>query len=122
MFFQNCIDNTCLSHLDCKCDDIGSENNTCNKGNGTCLFCKTGFDGAKCEECATNFGPGTMICEDKWKTKKCKKNKNKCDKQNIIINCMKTCGKCEQSNIGKCTQCIEGYYGAGCDLGNNVQH
>ena len=77
------VDNSCLSLLDCDCDEIGSENNTCNQGNGTCLYCKNGFEGDKCEECSGNFAPG--------------------------------------SGIDKCTQCIEGDYGVGCDLGNNVQ-
>ena len=70
----------CFSLLDCDCDEIGSENNTCIQGNGTCLYCKNGFEGDKCEECSGNFAPG--------------------------------------SGIDKCTQCIEGYYGADCDLGN----
>ena len=77
------VDYSCLSHLDCNCDEIGRENNTCNWSNGACLFCKIGFEGDKCKECTANFAPA--------------------------------------SGIGKCTHCIEGYFGVGCDQGNNVQ-
>ena len=78
----NLFANSYFTHLDCDCDEIGSENNTCNQGNGTCLYCKSGFEGGKCEECTGKFASG--------------------------------------SGIDKCTQCIEGYYGPGCDQGNNV--
>jgi len=45
-------------------------------------------------------GPGTTtpgpVCEDKWKTKKCKKQKDagKCNKKAVKKNCQKTCEKC----------------------------
>ena len=57
IYYSNLVDISCLPHLDCGCDEVGRENNTCTKDYGICLFCKHGFDGDKCQECDTHFTP-----------------------------------------------------------------
>ena len=75
------------------CDD---ENNNadCNWDGGAC--CNNDFSGwdtycSACECLDPNAGSGPD-CEDKWKTKKCKKqaNKGKCNKKKVKKNCKKT--------------------------------
>ena len=42
-----------MSFIECNCDQDGSLDGNCNDA-GKC-FCKTGFDGDKCETCAKDF-------------------------------------------------------------------
>merc|ERR1712156_395011 len=79
------------------CDD---ENNNaeCNWDGGAC--CNNNAAGwnnycSACECLDHNAGSGPD-CEDKWKTKKCKKqaNKGKCNKKKVKKNCKKTCDLC----------------------------
>merc|ERR1712156_286512 len=79
------------------CDD---ENNNaeCNWDGGACCNNNAaGWDNycSACECLDPNAGSGPD-CEDKWKTKKCKKqaNKGKCNKKKVKKNCKKTCDLC----------------------------
>merc|ERR1712223_2226339 len=79
------------------CDD---ENNNaeCNWDGGACCNNNAaGWDNycSSCECLDPNAGSGPD-CEDKWKTKKCKKqaNKGKCNKKKVKKNCKKTCDLC----------------------------
>ena len=83
------------------CDD---ENNNieCNWDGGACCDnTENGWDQwcSVCECLDPNAGSTTTTpkpCEDKKKTKKCKrlKNKGKCNKKRVWKKCKKTCNKC----------------------------
>ena len=91
-----------FDHLDCDCDEVGRENNVCNKTNGECN-CRHGYAGEKCQDCDINFTrnpipTGTTMTST-----------------STTITSTTTESTTTTSTTGECTQCVEGYYGYHCN-------
>merc|ERR1712168_845631 len=96
--------NDCPVSCPAKCDDSmndlrcpgGEDDNGCPMPDS----CRSMYEDCPAIPSTECPGPGTTtpgpVCEDKWKTKKCKKQKDagKCNKKAVRKNCQKTCEKC----------------------------
>lgn len=98
--------------LPCKCDPIGSYNNTCASIGGKC-DCKPNIVNRQCDKCASNtwdFSPhGCRLCNCNAygsKSNKCNTQTGECDCLNELI-VGRECDKCLTGHFGhpKCYKC-----------------
>ena len=87
----------------CDCSPFGSEHSDCNRQNGQCV-CKPGYEGKKCDRCASGFGQiseGCLPCD--------------CDAVGSVSDrCDPSSGQCEclEGVFGlHCRRCQEGFFG-----------
>ncbi|OQV23620.1 Laminin subunit alpha-2 [Hypsibius exemplaris] len=99
-FYGNALRHDCQA---CDCSPFGSEHSDCNRQNGQCV-CKPGYEGKKCDRCASGFGQiseGCLPCD--------------CDPVGALSDqCDPSSGQCEclDGVFGlHCRRCQEGFYG-----------